>query len=110
MDTNTLYYYMLFWFYPYMVVVGMIGIFAARKRSWIWGVMFLTIVTFSAGMEYQEVRENEQILAETLMDSVIAPGETEEYDVEDDLWVGEEIVKEHGISFEIVRETDVHEI
>jgi hypothetical protein len=67
--------------------------------------MFLTIVAFAGYTEHREVQKNQQFFIEelhrVLMDGVIEPGETENYDVEDDIWAGEEI----GYN-----PTDVHEI
>ncbi len=102
---NALYFQILFWYYPVMVVVGMLGILASRKRSWIWGILFLAIVAFAGFTEYREVQKNEQFFIEelhrVLMDGVVDPGETERYDIEDDIWAGEDI---NYIP------TDVHEI
>ena len=95
------YFYFLYWYYPFMVVVAAFGIFVARKRHWIWGIVFLSILAFSATTEYHEMRELEKIYIETLMDGVIDPGETEDHDIRDDIWIGEEI----GYT-----QTDVHEI
>ena len=103
--SDALYYDLLFWYYPFMVTVGMIGVFVSRKRSWIWGVLFLTIVVFAGYTEHREVQKNHQFFIEelqrVLMDGVIGPGEAEDYDVEDDIWAGEDI---NYIP------TDVHEI
>jgi len=103
--SDELYFQLLFWYYPVMVIIGMIGIFASRKRSWIWGILFLAVVTFAGFTEYQEVKKNEQFFIEelhrVLMDGVVDPGEAEQYDVEDDIWAGEEI------GYDL---TDVHEI
>ena len=56
-------------------------------------------------MSDQEVKKNEQFFIEelhrVLMDGVVDPGETEDYDIEDDIWAGEEI------GYDL---TDAHEI
>ena len=99
---DALYHNFLFWYYPFMVAVGMIGVFTARKRSWIWGILFLAIVAFAGYTEHREMQKIEQIFIQELMDSVIDPGKIEQYDIEDDIWAGEE-----DISY---TKTDVHKI
>jgi hypothetical protein len=98
---DALYYFVLYWYYPVMVLICGTGIFLSRKKSWIIGVIFLTSLSIAAATEYREVRANQQFfideLQRVLMDGAIAPGETEEYDIQDDIWAGEDASSEYEI-------------